>query len=390
MPWTTEDPPAPARNRGRADKIRCVRAANAVLRDGGWESLDEDARKELEAKAIAACLGAMDEQASDAFYVTIEKALDDVLVFPIGRFVRGKQERDFTRDDAEEMVRNFEDNLLERDVPVNREHDRPGGRVGKVLRLWVAEDGVRGELEDDGASRRFGYVSPEVRWEWQHPHTGAKHRNVLMGLALTNYPFFLGKMALWEGGGWQTYTDEDVVMLGDIAPMVPVEKTAQVIGELLRLFESEREQYLPSGRPLHLSADERRPFVHQVPVVRLDDAQRVAYGVVLQPDVPDAQGHVMSAAEIEVACHRYVERAQALDVHHDREASDDEVKWVECWIQREPVTWRYGERETEVLPGSWCMGVKFYSDELWQQVLDGAITGFSPKGWGYLSSVAAN
>lgn len=381
MPWTIDDPPAPALNRSDADKTRCVRAANAVLRDGDWENIGEDARKELEREAIMACLGAMGEQASESFYVAIEKALlNDVLIFPIGTFTRGKQERDFTRADAQEMVRNFESNLLERDVPVNREHDRPGGRVGKVLRLWVTGDGVRGELKDDGASKRFGYVSPEVSWEWQHPHTGEKHRNVLMGLALTNYPFFLGKMALWADGAWETYTDEDVVMLDSIVPKILTQDGS--IEAICKLLD------LPDGRLLPLSDDERQPFAHEVSVVRLDEAQRIAYGVVLQPDVPDAQGHVMSAAEIEAACHRYMERAQSLDVHHDREAGDDEVQVVECWIQREPVTWRYDERETKVLLGSWCLAVKFSSDELWQQVVDEEITGFSPKGWGKLTPAA--
>jgi len=453
MPWTIANPPPPARNKGRADKARCVAAANAVLRDGDWESLGEDARKELEAEAIAACLGAMnrrtaprerfargegqgvggprqgiggpdtcecpkcghkvpheagvpcadmecpecgaklkpggsavDEQASERFYVAIEKGFGNALIFPFGKFFRNGVWREFTPKHAEEMVRNFEANVLERDVPVNREHDRPSGRIGKVTRLWIGDEGVCGEIDvDDEAKQKFLYVSPELppKWEWTHPRTGKVYKNVLAGLALTNYPFFGGRMNVWSDGEWETYTNDNFVSLSNILSDSSGEFT-------ITITYRDEEVVLPHDAAALSEAygATRDAFVHEVPIVRLDEAQRVAYGVVLQPNEPDAQGHVMSAVEIEATCHRYMEGVQSLDVHHDRIASNDEVKLVECWIQREPVTWQYGERETEVLPGSWCAGVKFYSDELWQQVLDGEITGFSPRGWGRLSRVA--
>lgn len=362
-------------------------------------------------------------------FIPIEKGLDNVLVFPIGKFIRGGEQREFTVADAVEMVRNFGNNILERDVPVNKEHDRPEGRVGKVLRLWVAEDGVRGKLDSDDTAKQFGYVSPEVRWEWQHPHSGEMYKNVLMGLALTNYPYFLGKMNLWSDGNWEAYTEKNLIMLGDITPNFLMQRSIQELHELdkwLHLLwkhsdddvkerieiahaivaqsmikqnlehntplEYEQKQEQPSGDivlPYDVVLRQRQPFVHEAPVAQIDEVQRIAYGVVLQPDVPDGQGHVMEASEIEAACHRYMESAQALDEHHVRETGNDEVKIVECWIQREPVVWKYGEQETNVLPGSWCMAVKFYSDELWGQVASGEITGFSPKGWGMLIPVAS-
>lgn len=134
---------------------------------------------------------------------------------------------------------------------------------------------------------------------------------------------------------------------------------------------------------------EREPFVHEMPFSLKDAEKRIVYGVVLQPGVPDAQGHVMTAEEIERACHRFMERSQGLDAHHARLVQSDEAKVVESWVQREPAVWRFGERETEILPGSWCLGVRFYSDELWAEVESGEITGYSPKGWGVLTALEA-
>jgi len=130
-------------------------------------------------------------------------------------------------------------------------------------------------------------------------------------------------------------------------------------------------------------------FVHEVIFSCLDDHARVASGIVVQPDEPDAHDHVMSAAEIEAAAHRYAERMR-LDLHHARDVGPDEARVVESWIQREPVTWRFemdGEmRETHVPTGSWCASVQF-GERLWSQVLSGEICGFSPKGWGLLTPI---
>jgi hypothetical protein len=137
-------------------------------------------------------------------------------------------------------------------------------------------------------------------------------------------------------------------------------------------------------------AEDSSEFVHEATFSRFDDHARIASGIVLQPDEPDAQGHVMRAAEIEAAAHRYAERMR-LDLHHDRDAEPDEARVVESWVQRESVTWRFemdGEtRETHVPAGAWCASVQF-GERLWSQVLSGEICGFSPKGWGVLTPVA--
>ena len=131
-------------------------------------------------------------------------------------------------------------------------------------------------------------------------------------------------------------------------------------------------------------------FTHTVPFSLLDADKRIAYGVVIAPDEFDVQGHRMSAEDIEVASHRFMERLQAedgvrFDEHHDRLVEPEDVRVVESWIQREPVEWIFNNQHAQIAPGSWCLGVKVYSDSIWDKVLAGEITGFSPAGWGVLS-----
>jgi hypothetical protein len=125
------------------------------------------------------------------------------------------------------------------------------------------------------------------------------------------------------------------------------------------------------------------PFTHTTTFVATDEAQRVVTGIILAPDEPDAQDHIVNTGDIEAAAHDFMSRLQ-LDAHHDRLVQSDEVRVVESWIQREPVTFSLemdGEtRITEVKPGSWCMSVKVLDNELWDEVLNGEITGFSPVG----------
>jgi len=58
MPWTTENPPSVAKNWSDVEKRKCVAAANAVLREGQWESTTGERRRSLEERAIFACIAA--------------------------------------------------------------------------------------------------------------------------------------------------------------------------------------------------------------------------------------------------------------------------------------------------------------------------------------------
>jgi len=57
-PWTKDNPPPPSKNWNAEEQEKCTAAANAVLRDGGWEDASDEKKKELEQTAIFACIRA--------------------------------------------------------------------------------------------------------------------------------------------------------------------------------------------------------------------------------------------------------------------------------------------------------------------------------------------
>lgn len=89
--------------------------------------------------------------------------------------------------------------VYQKQVPVDAEHQtKLSGALGWMTAARVNEDGsahVRVDWTDRGRDmireNRFKYVSPEWFEEWQDPAPqGKKHRDVLVGAALTTRPFF--------------------------------------------------------------------------------------------------------------------------------------------------------------------------------------------------------
>lgn len=104
-----------------------------------------------------------------------------------------------------------------------------------------------------------------------------------------------------------------------------------------------------------------------------DDAQKLVYGVVYEPDKLDSHDDFMTAAEIEKAAHGFLKDARNIDTQHDFESGVGEV--VESYIA--PIDMEIGE-ET-ITKGSWVLVTKA-SDEIWEAVQKGEYTGYSLAG----------
>lgn len=111
-------------------------------------------------------------------------------------------------------------------------------------------------------------------------------------------------------------------------------------------------------------------------ICKRDDAKRIVYGVVYEPDLVDGQGDWSSADEIEKACHDFMEEHGLLSVEHGEVS--DVMTVVENWIAQEDSV--IGTQD--VKKGSWCMGIKVKDDDIWKSVKDGELTGFSMEGAG--------
>lgn len=106
----------------------------------------------------------------------------------------------------------------------------------------------------------------------------------------------------------------------------------------------------------------------------LDEEKRLITGVVLQPEIVDAHGDVVSKDEIENTAIGFMEDFRTIGKQHMEKA---EAVPVESFIARGDMI--IGD-ET-VVDGSWVMTVKVLDDALWEEAKDGKFTGFSIGGF---------
>lgn len=122
------------------------------------------------------------------------------LVMPFDKFYDPRYgELEFTEEMAKKILENFESGYPSYDPPLNIEHAKEHGRVGKVVGLEMREDGLYAEFEltEDGkqmlAKERFGYLSPEIILDYVDKVKSSEDNvvtvgPVLVGVALTNTP----------------------------------------------------------------------------------------------------------------------------------------------------------------------------------------------------------
>ncbi|OAT71886.1 XkdF-like putative serine protease domain-containing protein [Parageobacillus thermoglucosidasius] len=122
-------------------------------------------------------------------------------------------------------------------------------------------------------------------------------------------------------------------------------------------------------------SEEKSTFQKEVRVFvnKEEEEQKLVYGVVYEPDVVDAHGDFMTAEEIEKAAHVFMKDYRNIDKQHDFNAGVGEV--VESYIA--PTDFKIGDEE--IKKGSWVLVTKA-SDEIWEQIKKGEITGYSMAG----------
>jgi len=141
----------------------------------------------------------------------------------------------------------------------------------------------------------------------------------------------------------------------------------------------------PAGKAESMQAERAEPveaadaatFAKSIPLIKgVDpDDERYVLGVVLEPEVVDAQGDIYSPEEIRQAAHRFMEEFGGLGLMH-RMRVNGQVKVLESYVA--PVDFAVGE--VSVRKGTWLLAVRILSDALWEQVKSGELTGFSIGG----------
>ncbi|MFW0911407.1 hypothetical protein B16_002532 len=123
-----------------------------------------------------------------------------------------------------------------------------------------------------------------------------------------------------------------------------------------------------------MKSEKQPDFQKEIKVIaKADDAQRLVYGIVYEPNVADAHGDYMTPEEIEKAAHGFLKDAREIDKQHDFQGGVGEV--VESYIA--PSDFEMGDEV--IKKGSWVLMTKA-SDEIWEQIQKGDITGYSMAG----------
>lgn len=114
-----------------------------------------------------------------------------------------------------------------------------------------------------------------------------------------------------------------------------------------------------------------------VEFVKVEEEKRLVTGVVIEPEVEDTYGDVISAEEIEKAMIHFMEKGPEIRVEHDPDFKP-KVAIIENWIEREGGM--IGDQFIKA--GTWLMTTKIFDDEVWQMVRDGKLNGYSFRGPG--------
>jgi len=104
-------------------------------------------------------------------------------------------------------------------------------------------------------------------------------------------------------------------------------------------------------------------------------ADNTIYGIVLRAGIPDLQGDIMGAEDIQKACHVFMEEYRVINADH---SGDIDACPVECWIAKEGG--KLGNREYG--PGDWLMGTKINDPAILQGIREGKYRSYSIEGEG--------
>lgn len=119
-------------------------------------------------------------------------------------------------------------------------------------------------------------------------------------------------------------------------------------------------------------------FAFTAQIAKANDEEQTVTGVVLQPEVVDGQGDIMSADVIKETAYAFLARYNQktkLGLQHSTFPKGKMVL-VESYLA--PMDFVLGSKTVKA--GSWIMTVKVLDKKLWAKVKDGKITGFSIGG----------
>lgn len=123
-----------------------------------------------------------------------------------------------------------------------------------------------------------------------------------------------------------------------------------------------------------------------VPLLKANADEQTVTGVVLQPEVVDAQGDIMDKEVIRKAAHTFVAKynmATKLGLMHKH--FNDQFELLESWLAPHDVV----INGTTIKEGAWIMTVKVKDAKIWKLVKEAKLKGFSIGGKAKVKKLAA-
>lgn len=106
-------------------------------------------------------------------------------------------------------------------------------------------------------------------------------------------------------------------------------------------------------------------------IKKADAYEQIAYGEVYAPNKPDSHGAIMLPEDVRKMAHRYlrdVVLTRSIDVMHDNKpiAAYPVESFIACANHPDGYT-----------EGAWVVGIKVEDAEVWEQIVNGDLNGFS-------------
>ena len=118
-------------------------------------------------------------------------------------------------------------------------------------------------------------------------------------------------------------------------------------------------------------------------IVKTDNAQRLVYLIVVKPNILDTDEQWFPIEDVEVMAHRFLVRYSLGEAHifeeHSKKTSG--VFVAQSYIA--PVDFILNDRS--IVQGTWMVVLYVPNDEIWEKILNGELTGASPRGPAILS-----
>lgn len=115
-------------------------------------------------------------------------------------------------------------------------------------------------------------------------------------------------------------------------------------------------------------------------IIKTDSENHYVTGIVYEPMIEDSQGNYMSEEEIIKAAYWFAKNGDKVDLQHSFEPLDGAAV-VESWVAKAD----FEIDNMKIKKGTWLMTVEISDEEVWSEIKNGEITGFSMGGQGNYS-----